>query len=71
MTQTQNYTLLTGIQVPPDGRGSSTSAERRRMAAGRVTTEGIAAGTYTISVIVKNGPLPVGKVSRALAVTGP
>jgi VWFA-related protein len=57
------------------GRGAATIAEtaleRRRAAAGQVSTSGLAPGEYDVSAIIRNGAVRVGIVSRRIAIKAP
>jgi hypothetical protein len=56
-------------QVP--AKVGTTELERRRVAEGRFDSKDLAAGTYTVSAVVRKGTVPAAKVSRTVIVKAP
>jgi VWFA-related protein len=59
------------VVASADAQVAATDLERRRVADGRIQAPDLAPGVYTVSAIVRRGPLPIAKVSRTVVVTAP
>jgi hypothetical protein len=67
--------LRKGTDVAVVGRGTAqvmeTAQDRRRVAEGRLTLDRLDPGLYSLSAIIRKGAVPVGKVTRTVAITTP
>ncbi len=67
--------LRRGNDTAVVGRGTAqvleTAQDRRRVAEGRLTPDRLEPGLYSLSAIIRKGTVPVGKVTRTVAITTP
>lgn len=59
------------VVATAEGKVAATDLPRRRVANGQIAARGLAPGSYTVSAVVRKGPVPVAKVSRSIAITAP